>query len=68
MTALEATDWQGTVGQIQFYGKDHPYTHAMKYGKDTVSGLVVQWQDGKQVAVWPASVSKAALKFRALSS
>ena len=53
VTALEATDYVGTVGRIQFYGKDDPFTHAMKYGPDYVSGLVVQWQDGKQVAVWP---------------
>ena len=32
-------------------------THALKYGKDDVSGLFVQWQDGKQVPVWPASVA-----------
>jgi branched-chain amino acid transport system substrate-binding protein len=64
VTALEATNWQGTVGQVQFYGKDHPYTHAMKYGPDAVSGLVVQWQKGKQVAVWPAAVANgAALTF-----
>ncbi len=55
--ALEKTNWQGTVGQIQFFGKDDPATHAMKYGKDAVSGLFVQWQDGKQVPVWPASVA-----------
>jgi len=63
VTALESTNWQGTVGQIQFYGKDHPYTHAMKYGADAVSGLVVQWQKGKQVAVWPAAVAKSELTF-----
>ena len=55
--ALEKTDWQGTVGQIQFFGKDDPSTHAMKYGKEYVSGLFVQWQDGKQVPIWPASVA-----------
>ena len=55
--ALEKTDWQGTVGRVAFFGKDDPATHAMKYGKDYVSGLFVQWQDGKQVPVWPASVA-----------
>ena len=55
--ALEKTDWVGTVGRIQFFGKDDPSTHAMKYGKDNVSGLFVQWQGGKQVPVWPAAVS-----------
>jgi branched-chain amino acid transport system substrate-binding protein len=57
VTALEQTDWVGTVGRITFYGNDDPYTHAMEYGKDKVSGLFVQWQDGKQVPIWPASVA-----------
>ncbi len=62
--ALEKTDWQGTVGQIRFFGKDNPSTHAMEYGKDAVSGLFVQWQDGKQVPIWPASVAGSnTLKF-----
>lgn len=64
VTALEATDWVGTVGRVQFFGKDDPSTHAMKYGKDYVSGLLVQWQNGKQVPVWPASMAgKNELKF-----
>ena len=62
--ALEKTDWVGTVGRITFFGKDDPFTHAMRYGKDYVSGLFVQWQDGKQVPVWPASVASTnTLKF-----
>ena len=63
VTALEATDWPGTVGRIQFFGKDDPFTHAMKYGKNYVSGLFVQWQKGKQVAVWPSTVAAAPLTF-----
>ena len=55
--ALEKTDWPGTVGRIAFFGKDDPNTHAIKYGPDYVSGLFVQWQNGKQVPVWPASVA-----------
>lgn len=63
VAALEATDYVGTVGRIQFFGKDAPFTHAIKYGKDYVSGLVVQWQDGKQVAVWPPAVATGTLRF-----
>ena len=63
VAALEATDWTGTVGRVQFYGKDDPATHAMKYGPNYVNGLFVQWQDGKQVPVWPASVAAGTLKF-----
>ena len=54
--ALEATDWQGTVGRMRFFGKDDPFTHALRYGPDGVNGLFVQWQDGKQVPVWPTTV------------
>jgi hypothetical protein len=25
--ALEKTDYVGTIGRIQFYGKDDPFTH-----------------------------------------
>ncbi len=63
VTALEATDTIGTVGRIQFFGKDDPFTHGLKYGKDLVSGLVVQWQDGKQVAVWPPAVAAGTMHF-----
>ena len=63
VAALEATDYQGTVGRIQFFGKDAQFTHAIKYGTDYVSGLVVQWQDGKQVAVWPPAVATGTLRF-----
>ncbi len=55
--ALEKTDWVGTVGRVTFFGKDDPATHGMRYGKDYVSGLFVQWQDGKQVPIWPSSVA-----------
>ncbi len=63
VSALEATDYVGTVGRVQFFGKDDPFTHAIKYGTDFVSGLVVQWQDGKQVAVWPPAVATGTLRF-----
>jgi branched-chain amino acid transport system substrate-binding protein len=61
--ALEKTDWVGTIGRVQFYGKDDPFTHSIKYGKGLITGLMLQWQDGQQVAVWPPEVAKAKLKF-----
>src|SRR6202047_41839 len=61
--ALEKTDWVGTIGRIQFYGKDDQFTHAIKYGKGLITGLMLQWQDGKQVAVWPPEVAKSKMKF-----
>ena len=61
--ALEKTDWEGTIGRVQFYGKDDPFTHSIKYGKGLITGLMLQWQGGKQVAIWPKEVSKSQPKF-----
>ncbi len=61
--ALEKTDWVGTIGRVQFYGKDDPFTHSIKYGKGLITGLMLQWQDGKQISVWPKEVAKGQLKF-----
>jgi branched-chain amino acid transport system substrate-binding protein len=61
--ALEKTDWEGTIGRIQFYGKDDEFTHGLKYGKGLITGLMLQWQDGKQTSVWPKEVAKGQLKF-----
>jgi len=63
--ALEKTDYEGTIGRVQFYGKDEPFTHGLKYGKGLITGLILQWQDGQQVAVWPPEVAKAKIKFPA---
>ena len=61
--ALEKTDWEGTIGRVQFYGKDDQFTHSIKYGKGLITGLMLQWQGGKQTAVWPKEVAKSDLKF-----
>jgi len=63
IAALEKTDYVGTIGRVQFYGKDDPFTHGLKYGKGLITGLILQWQDGQQVAVWPPEVAKAKIKF-----
>jgi branched-chain amino acid transport system substrate-binding protein len=61
--ALEKTDYVGTIGRIQFKGKDTPNPHALKVGPDTITGLMLQWQDGKQVNLWPNKVANGQLKF-----
>jgi len=61
--ALEKTDYVGTIGRIQFKGKDSPNPHALKIGADTITGLMLQWQNGKEVNLWPARVANGALKF-----
>ncbi len=61
--ALEKTDWVGTIGRVQFKGKDSPNPHALKIGAGTISGLMLQWQNGKQVNLWPEKVANGKLKF-----
>jgi len=62
VAALEKTDWIGTVGRVQFYDRSEPFTHAIKYGKD-LSGLILQWQNGKQVTVWPKNLAAGKISF-----
>src|ERR1700760_1486217 len=64
---LEKTDYVGTIGRVQFYGKSDQFTHGLKYGPDNVAGMIFQWQDGKQVTVWPAKVADGKLKYPAFS-
>jgi branched-chain amino acid transport system substrate-binding protein len=61
--ALEKTDYVGTIGRVQFKGRDTANPHALKIGPDTISGLMLQWQNGKQVNLWPAKVANGKLKF-----
>ncbi len=60
---LEKTNFEGTIGRVQFYGKDSEFTHGLKYGAENVNGLVFQWQDGKQVTVWPKKIAQGSLKY-----
>jgi branched-chain amino acid transport system substrate-binding protein len=63
VAAMEQTDFVGTIGRIQFEGKNSPNPHALKIGLDTITGLMLQWQNGKQVNLWPANVANGKLKF-----
>jgi len=60
---LEKTNYEGTIGQIKFYGRTDKFTHGLVYGADAVNGLVFQWQDGKQVTVRPKKIADGKLKF-----
>lgn len=57
--ALSATDYEGTIGRIAFYGLDAPYPHAIKFGHGYVTGVAVQWQHGQQEAIWPKGAASA---------
>ena len=63
VAALEKTDYVGTIGRIQFKGKGDPHVHGLKTGKGLITGLFLQWQDGKQVNLWPKDLAKGKLKF-----
>jgi branched-chain amino acid transport system substrate-binding protein len=63
VTEMEKTKYEGTIGNIEFYGKDDEFTHGIKTGPGYVSGLVFQWQNGKQVTVWPQKIAEGKLKF-----
>jgi branched-chain amino acid transport system substrate-binding protein len=63
VTALEKTNYVGTIGHIEFQGRNAANPHSMKIGPGTITGLMLQWQNGKQVNLWPAKVANGKLKF-----
>ncbi len=63
VAALETTSWTGTIGKTEFTGKDDPHTHTLKTGAGLITGLMVQWQDGKQMTVWPTDLANTKMTF-----
>ncbi len=63
VTAMEATDYVGTIGRVQFLPKGDPHVHGLKTGAGFVTGLMLQWQDGKQVNLWPKTLANGTLRF-----
>jgi branched-chain amino acid transport system substrate-binding protein len=61
--AMEKTDLVGTIGRIQFLPKGDPNVHGLKIGEGLITGLMLQWQDGKQVNMWPKDLAKGKLEF-----
>ncbi|CCD95460.1 putative branched-chain amino acid ABC transporter (substrate-binding protein) [Bradyrhizobium sp. ORS 375] len=55
--AMEATDYVGTIGRVSFKPKGDPNPHALRTGKGYITGLMLQWQAGKQVNVWPKELA-----------
>lgn len=60
--ALGKTNYVGTQGREQFHGRHAKFVHGLKFGKKYVSGIGIQWQHGKQVVIWPASVANGKVK------
>ena len=63
VSEMEKTDMDGSTGHIAFYGRDDEFTHALKYGPKFVTGIFVQWQNGKQVCIWPTDKCPSKLEF-----
>lgn len=63
VTAMEETDYVGTIGRIQFLPKTDTFAHGMRIGKGFITGLMVQWQKGNPVTVWPTEVATGKMVF-----
>jgi branched-chain amino acid transport system substrate-binding protein len=61
--AMEKTDYVGTIGRVQFLPKGDPHVHGLKTGPGFITGLMLQWQDGRQVNMWPANLANGKLEF-----
>ncbi|HEV2161000.1 MAG TPA: ABC transporter substrate-binding protein [Stellaceae bacterium] len=62
---IETADYVGVIGRIKFYPRDNIMAHSLEYGPDLVTGAMIQWQNGKQVTVWPTDKVKAKITFPA---
>ena len=56
---MEKTDYVGTIGRIAFLPKGDPHVHGLKTGAGYITGLMLQWQDGKQINMWPKDLATA---------
>jgi branched-chain amino acid transport system substrate-binding protein len=63
--AMEKTNYVGTIGRVAFKPKGDPHVHGLKTGPGFITGLMLQWQDGKQVNVWPKNLANGTMKFPA---
>ena len=65
VAAMEKTDYIGTIGRIEFLPKGDPHVHGLRTGPGFITGLMLQWQNGKQVNLWPKQLAASTLKFPA---
>jgi branched-chain amino acid transport system substrate-binding protein len=63
VNAMEKTDYVGTIGRVAFEPKGDPHVHGLKTGKGYITGLMLQWQDGKQVNVWPKDLANGKIRY-----
>ncbi len=67
VTAMEETDYVGTIGRVVFLPKTDTFAHGMKIGEGYITGLMVQWQKGNPVTVWPTAVATGKMQFPAFT-
>jgi len=65
VSAIETVDYVGVIGRIKFYPRDNIMAHSLEYGSNLVTGAMIQWQNGKQVTIWPTDKVKAKITFPA---
>ncbi|WP_427911625.1 ABC transporter substrate-binding protein [Ramlibacter sp. MMS24-I3-19] len=63
VSEMEKTDYVGTIGRIAFLPKGDPHVHGLRTGAGYITGLMLQWQDGKQVNTWPKNLAAGQVKF-----
>ncbi|MFZ0208795.1 MAG: ABC transporter substrate-binding protein [Roseiarcus sp.] len=63
VAALEKTDYVGTIGRVEFLPQGDPHVHGLRTGAGFITGLMLQWQNGVQVNLWPADLAKGKLRF-----
>lgn len=66
--ALEKTDITGVLGRVAFHGIDDEYAHEVIFNQDPKKGqsfVAFQWQDGKQVIIWPKKLAKGEIRLPA---
>jgi branched-chain amino acid transport system substrate-binding protein len=62
---MEKTDYVGTIGRVAFLPKGDPHVHGLRTGPGYITGLMLQWQNGNQVNVWPKELAAGQIKFPA---
>jgi branched-chain amino acid transport system substrate-binding protein len=62
---IEKAHYVGVLGTITFSGKNDLYTHGLAYGPGLVTGSIIQWQNGKQVTIYPRDKANGKIKFPA---
>jgi branched-chain amino acid transport system substrate-binding protein len=65
VAAMEKTDYVGTIGRVEFLPKGDPHVHGLRTGAGYITGLMLQWQDGKQINMWPKALANGQMKFPA---